>query len=198
LRQLNRTKVDLLLRMMEQGLNSPLTSSCGRLFDAVAALVGIRQQVNYEAQAAIELEMAIVESEEDEPGYPLDLTPEDDSWIIGTRPLFEALLGDLGRNLPAGAISRRFHNGLVEGFVQLATLLRQRTALDRVCLSGGTFHNVYLSQRLEARLSEAGFEVFTQKEVPSGDGGLSLGQALVAAAATSCSEFQPDKKISYL
>jgi len=198
LRQLNRTKVDLLLRMMEQGLNSPLTSSCGRLFDAVAALVGIRQQVNYEAQAAIELEMAIVESEEDETGYPLDLTPEDDSWIIGTRPLFEALLGDLGRNLPAGAISRRFHNGLVEGFVQLATLLRQRTALDRVCLSGGTFHNVYLSQRLEARLSEAGFEVFTQKEVPSGDGGLSLGQALVAAAATSCSEFQPDKKISYL
>jgi hydrogenase maturation protein HypF len=80
------------------------------------------------------------------------------------------------------AISRRFHNGLVKGFVQLATLLRKKTALHRVCLSGGTFHNVYLSQRLEAQLAEAGFEVFTQKEVPSGDGGLSLGQALVAAA----------------
>jgi hydrogenase maturation protein HypF len=180
-RQLHRPKVDLLLRMMEQGVNSPLTSSCGRLFDAVAALVGIRQQVNYEAQAAIELEMAMASSEEDT-AYPMKLVTEDGHWIVSTRPLFEALLDDLGRNLPVGAISRRFHNGLVEGFVELATLLRNKTALNRVCLSGGTFHNIYLSERLEARLSEAGFEVFTQKEVPSGDGGLSLGQALVAAA----------------
>jgi hydrogenase maturation protein HypF len=180
-RQLDRAKVDLLLRMMEQGVNSPLTSSCGRLFDAVAALIGVRQQINYEAQAAIELEMAMASSEEDT-AYPMKLLREDDHWIIGTRPLFEALLDDLGRNLPVAAISRRFHNGLVEGFVELATLLRKKTTLNRVCLSGGTFHNVYLSQRLEARLSEAGFEVFTQKEVPSGDGGLSLGQALVAAA----------------
>ena len=180
-RQLDLPKTEMLLRMTEHKLNSPLTSSCGRLFDGVAALVGIRQQVNYEAQAAIELEMTTSASE-DETGYPLELVPDGDSWIIGTRSLFEALLDDLGRNLPVAAISRRFHNGLVEGFVQLATLLRKKTALQRVCLSGGTFHNIYLSQRLEARLFEAGFEVFTQKEVPSGDGGLSLGQALVAAA----------------
>jgi hydrogenase maturation protein HypF len=184
-RQLNRPKVDLLLRMMEQGVNSPLTSSCGRLFDAVAALIGIRQEVNYEAQAAIELEMAMASSDEDT-AYPMklvpELVPEDDHWIVSTRPLFEALLDDLSRNLPVATISRRFHNGLVEGFVELATLLRKKTALQRVCLSGGTFHNIYLSQRLEARLSEVGFEVFTQKEVPSGDGGLSLGQAVVAAA----------------
>ncbi len=179
--QLNRANVDLLLRMMEQRVNSPLTSSCGRLFDAVAALVGIRQKVNYEAQAAIELEMAMASSE-DETGYPLALVPDGENWIIGTRPMFEALLEDLGRNLPAAAISRRFHNGLVDGFVQLATLLRKKTDLGRVCLSGGTFHNVYMAQRFEARLSDAGFEVFAQKEVPSGDGGLSLGQALVAAA----------------
>jgi len=180
-RQLHRPKVDLLLRMVEQGVNSPLTSSCGRLFDAVAALIGIRQQVNYEAQAAIELEMAIASPEEDS-AYPMQLLPENNHWMISTRRLFEALLEDLGRNLPVGTISRRFHNGLVEGFVELATLLREKTALQRVCLSGGTFHNAYLSERLEARLSEVGFEVFTQKEVPSGDGGLSLGQALVAAA----------------
>jgi hydrogenase maturation protein HypF len=180
-RQLNRTKADTLLRMMEQGVNSPLTSSCGRLFDAVAALIGIRQEINYEAQAAIELEMNIAASE-DETAYPLELVPDGDRWIVGTRPLFEMLLDDLARNLPVAAISRRFHNGLVEGFVQLATLLRKKAALHRVCLSGGTFHNIYLSQRLEARLSEAGFEVFMQKQVPPGDGGLSLGQALVAAA----------------
>jgi hydrogenase maturation protein HypF len=180
-RQLSQVKVDLLLRMMEQGVNSPLTSSCGRLFDAVAALAGIRQEVNYEAQAAIELEMAMTSSDEDT-GYPIKLEVVDDHWIISTRPMFEALLDDLGRNVPVAAISRRFHNGLVEGFVELAALLRKKTDLTRVCLSGGTFHNVYLSERLEARLSEAGFEVFTQKEVPSGDGGLSLGQAVIAAA----------------
>jgi len=191
-RQLNRSKVDLLMRMMEQGVNSPLTSSCGRLFDAVAALIGIRQQINYEAQAAIELEMAMASSEMvssgEDPAYPMRLVPEGDNWIISTRPLFEALLDDLGRNLSVAAISRRFHNGLVEGFVELATLLRKKTALPRVCLSGGTFHNIYLSERLEARLSEVGFEVFTQKEVPSGDGGLSLGQALVAAAKVQPSQ----------
>jgi len=191
--QLDMAKTELLLRMTERKVNSPLTSSCGRLFDAVAALTGIRQKVNYEAQAAIELEMAMTRSE-DETGYPLELLPDGDGWMISTRPLFGALLDDLGRDLSVAAISRRFHNGLVEGFVQLATLLREKTALDRVCLSGGTFHNIYLSQRLEERLSEAGFEVFSQKEVPSGDGGLSLGQALVAAAklhAQGCGATNP-------
>jgi hydrogenase maturation protein HypF len=188
-RQLNRPKVDLLLRMMEQGVNSPLTSSCGRLFDAVAALIGIRQTVSYEAQAAIELEMAIDSSEKETPettAYPMKLVPEpgagNEPSIISTRPLFEALLQDLSRNVPVATIARRFHNGLVETFVQLATLLRTKTNHNRVCLSGGTFHNVHLSQQLEARLSQVGFEVFAQKEVPAGDGGLSLGQAVVAAA----------------
>jgi hydrogenase maturation protein HypF len=184
-RELNRSKVEFLLQMMEKGVNSPLTSSCGRLFDAVAALAGVRQQVNYEAQAAIELEMAMTGSG-DQTTYPMKLSPDvasaDDRWIISTRPMFEALLDDLGRSVSVSTISRRFHNGLVECFVELASLLRSKNALSRVCLSGGTFHNVYLSQRLEARLSEAGFEVFTQKEVPAGDGGLSLGQALVGAA----------------
>jgi hydrogenase maturation protein HypF len=185
-RELDRSKVELILRMMEQGVNSPLTSSCGRLFDAVAALIGIREEVNYEAQAAIELEMAMGAAEETsldrDTAYPMKLAPEGGNWIISTRPMFEALLGDLGRNGSPATISRRFHDGLVEGFVELAALLRVKTSLNRVCLSGGTFHNIYLSKRLEARLSDTGFEVFTQKEVPSGDGGLSLGQALVAGA----------------
>jgi hydrogenase maturation protein HypF len=189
--RLDRGKVELLLRMIEHRVNSPLTSSCGRLFDAVAALIGIRQQVNYEAQAAIELEMAIgtagTHSAEEKTGYPIKLAPEGERWIISTQPLFAALLEDLGREVPAGTISQRFHNGLVDGFVKVATLLRERTGLNRVCLSGGTFHNIYLSQRLEARLSEAQFEVFTQKEVPSGDGGLSLGQAMIAAAKARAS-----------
>jgi len=179
--RLDTHKTDLLLRVIEKKVNSPLTSSCGRLFDAVAALIGIRQQVNYEAQAAIELEMAISSSENND-GYSLDLTPDGENWIIGTRSLFEALISDLQCKIDAGEISRRFHNGLVDAFVRLAGVLRKKTDLNRVCLSGGTFHNVYLSQQLESRLTKAGFEVFTHHEVPAGDGGISLGQAMVAAA----------------
>ena len=185
-RQLDRKQLDVVLRMVDQNVNSPLTSSCGRLFDAVAALAGIRQTVNYEAQAAIELEMAMQGSDSDRPrgndGYPLRFLSDGENWILSTRDLIEALLEDLEQRIPVAVISRRFHDGLVEGFVELASRLREKSGLNRICLSGGTFHNVYLSRHLESCLFEAGFEVFTQKEVPAGDGGLSLGQAMVAAA----------------
>jgi hydrogenase maturation protein HypF len=177
---LDRKKTELLLKMMHRRVNSPLTSSCGRLFDAVAALIGIRQEVNYEAQAAIELEMALEASEENDT-YPFGLLPAGKTWIIGARPAFEAVLDDLRAGVPVGTISRRFHNGLVDVFAQVAGLVRDKTKLDRVCLSGGTFNNVYLFERLQKRLAADGFSVFTHSEVPAGDGGLSLGQALVAA-----------------
>lgn len=177
---MERPKLDLLLRMLDRKVNSPLTSSCGRLFDAVAALVGIRQKVNYEAQAAIELEMAIGSSP-DEASYRFDLAEDHDGWIIGTHPLFDALVHDLASNTPVGVISARFHNGLIDILVRLADLLRQRTGLNRICLSGGTFNNAYLIERLPRRLEENGFEVHIQREVPCGDGGLSLGQAAVAS-----------------
>lgn len=179
--QLDPGKTELLLQMIDHQLNSPLTSSCGRLFDAIAALVGIRQKVNYEAQAAIELEMAISSTEENR-GYPMDLVPDGKHWIISSRRLFESVVHDLQRNVAAGVISRRFHQGLAESFTRIAKTLREKTGLTRVCLSGGTFHNVYLSEHLEAQLLASGFEVFTHREVPAGDGGLSLGQALIAAA----------------
>jgi hydrogenase maturation protein HypF len=150
------------------------------LFDAVAALIGIRQKVNYEAQAAIELEMAIGNSSSDT-CYPLTLTPKGDAWIISTCSLFEALLDDLKKDVAIADMSRRFHNGVVQVFFDVAERSRDETGLNRVCLSGGAFNNLYLSNRLESRLSSAGFEVFTQSEVPAGDGGLSLGQATIAA-----------------
>jgi hydrogenase maturation protein HypF len=178
--QLDRRRVEVLLRMIERKVNSPLTSSCGRLFDAVAALAGVRQRVNYEAQAVIELEMAMENAGQDA-AYPLAIVDEGDSWLIETRPLFEALVRDLQQTLPLSAISRRFHNGLVEVLGRLAVLLRKRTALNRVCLSGGTFQNIYLLEQLDQRLKADRFEVFTHADVPPGDGGLSLGQALVAA-----------------
>jgi hydrogenase maturation protein HypF len=176
---LDRAKVDVLLRMVERNVNSPLTSSCGRLFDAVAALVGIRSIVNYEAQAAIELEMSIADSVEYQP-YPVDLLWKDDRCVIQTKPMFSKIVGDLVHQAPVGVISRRFHDGLVETFGRIAACIRERTSLDRVCLSGGTFHNSYLLTHLVHRLEDQGFRVYTQKEVPAGDGGLGLGQALVA------------------
>ena len=180
-RELAPPKTELLIRMIEGGVNTPLTSSCGRLFDAVAALAGIRAQVNYEAQAAIELEMAMADAPSSEMAYPLDIRKETRGWKIDTRPLFEALLDDLAHGVKAGAISRKFHNGLVEVFTRLAAIVREHAGLDRVCLSGGTFQNAYLLEHLTARLETGGFRVFSHAEVPAGDGGLSLGQALVVA-----------------
>jgi hydrogenase maturation protein HypF len=177
-------KLELILRTLERKVNSPLTSSCGRLFDAVAAMAGVRQQVSFEAQAAIELEMAI-EAGGNDAAYHFQLAREDGAMIIRTRPMFETLVEDVVSRTPTSEISRKFHNGLVNIFVQIAETLRDRTLLNRVCLSGGTFNNLYLTTNLVAALTAAEFEVFTQNELPAGDGGLSLGQALVAAHRTN-------------
>ncbi len=174
------SQIELVVRMIEQDLNSPKTSSCGRLFDAVAALVGIRSRVNYEAQAAIELEMTIAQ-DGDDTAYPIDLVVQNGIRVMHTRRLFEQILADLDSELPVATISRRFHNTLIAVFTSLAESLRRESSLGRVCLSGGTFHNAYLLTGLQKRLSESGFEVFVQSQVPAGDGGLSLGQAIIAA-----------------
>jgi hydrogenase maturation protein HypF len=178
--KLDRREAENLVRMMERRLNSPETSSCGRLFDAVAALIGVRQEVTYEGQAAIELEMRIDNDDDCEP-YAFDLRSVADKWIIETRPLFFSILADLRRQTPASVISARFHSGLAEVLGLVASLLRNENGLDRVCLSGGTFQNSFLLRYLEKRLKRSGFHVFTQGLVPAGDGGLSLGQAMVAA-----------------
>ncbi|HTW23362.1 MAG TPA: carbamoyltransferase HypF [Candidatus Baltobacteraceae bacterium] len=182
-RDLDRGQVGLILQMISRGVNSPLTSSCGRLFDAVAAILGIRQKVTYEAQAAIDLEM-VARASSETAGYPLTIRRENGPWQIDTTPLFAAVVEDLRRRVPAEIISRRFHNGLVETLARLATLLRDKSSLNRVCLSGGTFNNALLFESLVRRLEADEFEVYTHSEVPTGDGGLSLGQALVAAERT--------------
>ncbi|MGD1155238.1 MAG: carbamoyltransferase HypF [Terriglobia bacterium] len=179
-RRLDRRRTETLLRLIERGVNSPLTSSCGRLFDAVAALAGVREQVNYEAQAAIELEAALEGGSEDI-GYPFAIRDASGGWAIDTRPLFLALVQDLREGVPAGIISRRFHLGFVDVLVRAAEMVRGRAGLDRVCLSGGSFQNIFLLEHTSKRLEAEGFQVFTHADVPCGDGGLSLGQALVAA-----------------
>jgi hydrogenase maturation protein HypF len=179
-RALDRPRTETLLRLVERGVNSPLTSSAGRLFDAVTAMSGVRERVNYEAQAAIELEAAIEETREGS-GYPFAIRDEGGGWIIDTRPIFLGLAEDIRKGVPTGVASYRFHLGFVDVLARTAELVRGRTGLDRVCLSGGSFQNCFLSEHLQTRLERVGFQVFAHAEVPCGDGGISLGQAVVAA-----------------
>ena len=179
-RQIPQTRVRTVLQMIERQVNSPLTSSCGRLFDAVAALINLRLDVNYEAQAAVELEMCRDATAAGHP-YPFGLSEAGDLLQIDSRPLFRAIVEDLLQGAAIGEISQRFHDGLVEALASIARILRKRTSLNIVCLSGGTFQNACLANGLEHQLQSDGFEVYTHSQVPAGDGGISLGQAVVAA-----------------
>ncbi len=180
LREIDSRKLHLVLQMMEREIHSPRTSSCGRLFDAVAALLGLRATVNYEAQAAIELEMA-AHTSNDEGAYPFDLVKEGSTWRIGTRSLFDWLIADIRKQVSIPDMSRRFHNGLALVLADVAVKIRDARDLNRVCLSGGCFHNVLFFEFVLNALRKKDFEVYFHSEVPAGDGGLSLGQALVAA-----------------
>ena len=179
-KDLDRRNLDILLQMIDRRLNSPLTSSCGRLFDAVAALIGLRSTINYEAQAAIELEMAAHDSS-NEGSYPFELQFASGTWLIGTRSLFDWLVRDIRHGVHIADISRRFHNGMASLFLGLAEKVRESHGLNRVCLTGGCFQNILLFELLLAALRKQNFEVYFHTEVPAGDGGISLGQALVAA-----------------
>lgn len=178
-----QAKISTVAQMMERQLNSPWTSSCGRLFDAVAALANLRHTVNYEAQAAIELEMCRDDAFVDQP-YPFTIREADGILEIDAAPLFRAIVGDLLCGATTGQVSQRFHDGLIEALFQVVQKVRERTSLNSVCLSGGTFQNVYLATRLEQRFREAKFRVFTHSRLSAGDAGLSLGQAVVAAHRT--------------
>jgi hydrogenase maturation protein HypF len=178
--ELDLGKIAFVQRMIERHVNAPLTSSCGRLFDAVASIAGICHEVNYEGQAAIELEMA-ADDDPDEALYPFELRSTSDGFVIVTSAMFQALISDLLAFTPASVISTRFHNGLAAILTRSARFVRESTGLDRVCASGGTFNNKLLLRKLTALLEADGFEVFTQRQVPCGDGGLCLGQAMIAA-----------------
>lgn len=180
LRGIDSRRQQVIKQMIDRQIHSPRTSSCGRLFDAVASLAGVRSTVNYEAQAAIELEMAAHGSTDDR-AYPFDLIPDGPHWQIGTFSLFQSILRDIHRQESVADISHRFHAGLAELFAELAGKIREASKINRVCLSGGCFQNMLLFQLMVDGLRAKSFEVYHHSEVPAGDGGISLGQALVAA-----------------
>ena len=183
-----RNEARVLKRMIERGVNTPLTSSLGRLFDAVAAVVLGRRAVDYEAQAAIELEgIAVSEPDRFEQGdYVPELHEADEGSaceaVIRTGKMWKAVLEDLWRGVPASRISARFHAGIAEGFINAAANARIKTSINVVALSGGCLHNRRLARLLRVGLEAEGFQVFQHVQVSPGDGGLSYGQAAVAAA----------------
>jgi len=158
-------------------VNAPLTSSMGRLFDAVAALAGVRLTVNYEAQAAMMLETLIDPQESGAYAFHLD----EHAGIIDPAPLFAAMMRDLREGTAVSTVAARFHNGVAKLAVDVSTAVRAQTDVHEVALSGGVWQNVALLQRAIPRLEKAGFHVIQHKQVPPNDGGLALGQLIVAA-----------------
>ncbi len=165
----------ILAQQLARGIQAVPTSSMGRLFDAVAALVGVRQRVTYEAQAAMELEALAAPEEE---GHYAFARSGD---VFHAGPVIQAIVADLRAGVPVEVIAARFHNGVARLILELAQALRGETGLARVALSGGVFQNVTLLERAVALLRGDGFQVLTHRQVPPNDGGLALGQAVVAA-----------------
>jgi hydrogenase maturation protein HypF len=178
-RRLDRSAWRLLSRAAERGLNAPPTSSAGRLFDAVASLLGLRDRVYFEGQAAMELE-ALAAPDADRV-YAVDLDEQDGRTIVRTPDIVRGVVEDLLAGVGADRIGSRFHATLAEVIVRTCRRLRDRSGLDRVALSGGVFQNVRLSRLAVEGLGRVGFQVYTHHQVPPNDGGLALGQAAIAA-----------------
>jgi hydrogenase maturation protein HypF len=160
---------------LETGLNSVATSSFGRLFDAVSALIDVRQTISYEGQAAIELECLSAENCSDR--YTFAISGD----VFDAAPVIRAIVDDLRRDVAANIIGAKFHNAVADLIVQISLLLHRQTGTSTVVLSGGVFQNVTLLKLAVSGLKSEGFAVLTHELVPPNDGGLALGQAIIAA-----------------
>jgi hydrogenase maturation protein HypF len=165
--------------MARRGVNSPLTSSAGRLFDAVAAVLGVRDTITYEGQAAVELEQRVDPAERG--GYAAAIEQGSPLRIAGAD-LVRAVTNDLLAGVGPAVIAARFHNGVAVAITTACVLLRERSGLRVVALSGGVFQNLVLLHRAVSQLEAEGFRVLVHSRVPPNDGGISLGQAAVVAA----------------
>ncbi len=181
----NEKESRVLVRMIERGVNAPLTSSLGRLFDAVAAVVLSRRTVDYEAQAAIELEGVAVDEPDNVDSYEIALrggnAGKGEPLNMDVAPMWEQLLRDLRSGVSKPRIAACFHASVASAFVRVAQAARFVTGISAVATSGGVMHNRRLARLLRAGLEAEGFQVFQHRKVSPGDGGLSYGQAAAAA-----------------
>ena len=179
IQSMDKEKLKILLQMIELKTHCPLTSSLGRLFDAVSALTGICGHGAFEGQPAIALEMALRES--GDPSYPYSWDYDGKSRIIQTGQILKGIVKDIQNSVNAGVISYKFHLTLIKLLTELCAELRGETGIQSVALSGGVFQNAFLFNGLKSALEKEKFVVYSHSKVPTNDGGISLGQAAVAA-----------------
>jgi hydrogenase maturation protein HypF len=189
--QVSEVEIDVIKRQIERRINSPLSSSMGRLFDAISALLGIKGEIDYEGQAAVELEMAaypsvIARSVSDEAisdvreSYPYRIVEDEGLRIVHLGGLLSAVIEDLHQGISQGEISVKFHNTVARMINEMCRLIADDTDITQVALSGGVFQNRLLLRKTVSLLESSGFQVFTHRQVPCNDGDVSLGQAVIA------------------
>jgi hydrogenase maturation protein HypF len=180
LSRLESAELDIIKQQLRKGINSPLTSSAGRLFDAVSALAGVRGEIDYEAQAAIELEMLASDETDKSESYPFSIDEEGGIGVVKLKELFSAVVQDVRNKIPVPVISLKFHNTAAEIIAEMCKLIAGESGINQVALSGGVFQNRLLLKLATSALQREGFDVLTHHLVPANDGGISLGQAVVA------------------
>jgi hydrogenase maturation protein HypF len=175
-------EVEIVRKQLERGVNSPLTSSAGRLFDAVSALAGVRGEIDYEAQAAIELEMAAPDKVDDFEGesYPFAIIEEQGVRVVRLAGLISSVARDVRTGVPVPVVSARFHRTVAQIITRMCRAIAEESGIKEVALSGGVFQNRLLLKLATSALKKEGFRVLTHHLVPCNDGGVSLGQAVVA------------------
>jgi hydrogenase maturation protein HypF len=181
-RDMNRNKIETMIKMIQKKINSPKTSSLGRLFDGIAALIGIRNETVFEGQAAMELEM--IANWPVRQGYDYGWTSRDHH-ILSLEPIITGVVSDIKNGISPEEISGKFHYTLIRMFSKICCFIRKETNINTAALSGGSFQNNLLLAGLIENLNKFGFEVLSHRMVPSNDGNISLGQALVAATLYS-------------
>jgi hydrogenase maturation protein HypF len=175
----------LFLQMLRKGINSPETSSCGRLFDAVAALLGVRGVMSYEGQAAIELE-GVAEKGSCYKTYKFEIATAGSLIILDWIPIIEGIVNDFLEKRSLPDIAATFHHSLAVASGAVCREIRSSSGLDRVVLSGGVFQNRLFSEEMVTLLEKDGFRVYTHRLVPPNDGGVALGQAMIAGRSLKC------------
>lgn len=177
-KRMDRASWEVIRKAIDLNVNCFQTSSMGRLFDAISALIGVRDEINYEGQAAIELEYFA--DEECREAYSFEIQKEENVYVIDWRPIFRQIVDDLKAGEAKEAIASKFHNGVARMIVDVCRRLRRDWGIEEVALSGGVFQNVYLLDRTVPLLRRNGFRVYVHHRVPTNDGGISLGQAAFA------------------
>lgn len=181
LEQADPAEVEVIRHQIKSNLNSPLTSSMGRFFDAVSALLGVRSVVDYEGQAAIELEMVAYDAEDSvDSWYPFSIVEQNGMNVASLGELFASIIADLYNKLDTPTIAAKFHNTVAKLILEMCQLIGRQTGVKHVALSGGVFQNRLLLRKVIPLLETSGFSVLTHKQVPCNDGGISLGQAVAA------------------